>query len=91
MNYLLKFDKPCDQSIPPLQYTQNKHIYLYIRILVQQLLKCLIYICQKTGNIYQMDKQIVVYLYNGTYIAIKMKKITATHNNVNKFYKYSFE
>ena len=38
-----------------------------------------------------MDKQIVVYLYNGTYIAIKMKKITATHNNVNKFYKYSFE
>ena len=38
-----------------------------------------------------MDKQIVVYLYNGTYIAIKMKNSIATHNNVNKFYKHSLE
>lgn len=37
-----------------------------------------------------MYKEILVYSYNGIYIAMKMKKNTATHD-MNKFYKCGVE
>lgn len=47
MNYLLKSDKPCDQAIPPLQYTQKQTHTLVHQNICTTVLKCFIYICQK--------------------------------------------